>query len=55
MLWKFGQAINIGKRSEQQDRVGVFHARNGKRHLLVLADGMGGLQQGAQAAQIVIY
>ena len=54
MLWKFGQAINIGKRSEQQDRVGVFHARNGKRHLLVLADGMGGLQQGAQAAQIVI-
>ena len=54
MPWKFGHAINIGKRSEQQDRIGVFHARNCKRHLMVVADGMGGLEQGAQAAKIVI-
>ena len=54
MPWKFGHAINIGKRSEQQDRIGVFHTRNCKRHLMVVADGMGGLEQGAQAAQIVI-
>ena len=54
MQWKFGCAINIGKRSEQQDRIGIFHTRNNKRHLMVLADGMGGIEQGAQAAQIVI-
>lgn len=54
MPWKFGHAINIGKRSEQQDRIGVFHTRNCKRHLMVVADGMGGLEQGGQAAQIVI-
>lgn len=54
MSWKFGQAINIGKRSEQQDRLGLFSNKKGTRHLLVVADGMGGLQQGAQAAQIVI-
>lgn len=54
MSWKFGQAINIGKRSEQQDRIGLFHAKNGKRHLLVVADGMGGIANGDQAAQIVV-
>lgn len=54
MSWKFGQAINIGKRSEQQDRLGLFSSKNGTRHLLVVADGMGGLEQGAKAAQIVI-
>lgn len=54
MGWKFGQALNIGKRSEQQDRLALFHSKNGKRHLMVVADGMGGLENGAQAAQIVI-
>ncbi|MGR9071924.1 MAG: PP2C family protein-serine/threonine phosphatase [Gammaproteobacteria bacterium] len=54
MTWKFGQAINIGKRSEQQDRIGVFHAENGKKHLMVVADGMGGIPKGDQAAQIVV-
>lgn len=52
MPWKFGQALNIGKRDEQQDRAGIFH--NGNRHLLVVADGMGGIPDGDRAAQIVI-
>lgn len=43
---------DIGGRDEQQDRVAVF--RSGAAHLLVLADGMGGHQGGALAAQKVI-
>ncbi|MGR9053005.1 MAG: PP2C family protein-serine/threonine phosphatase [Gammaproteobacteria bacterium] len=54
MPWIFGQALGIGRRSEQQDRLGLFHSDNGKRHLLVVADGMGGLPQGDRAAQIVV-
>ena len=54
MPWKFGQALNIGKRTEQQDRIGIFHTGNGKRHLMVVADGMGGIPKGDQAAQIVV-
>ncbi|WP_305908932.1 protein phosphatase 2C domain-containing protein [Methylomarinum sp. Ch1-1] len=52
MPWKFGQALNIGKRSQQQDRVGIFH--NGDKHLMVVADGMGGIPKGDLAAQIVV-
>lgn len=52
MPWKFGQALDIGKRDEQQDRIGIFH--NGGKHLLAVADGMGGIPKGDQAAQIVI-
>lgn len=54
MPWKFGTATDIGGRSEQQDRLAVVHSRNGRRHLAVVADGMGGLQNGAQAAQILL-
>jgi serine/threonine protein phosphatase PrpC len=54
MTWKFGAATDIGGRSEQQDRLAILHSRNGRRHLVVVADGMGGLQNGAQAAQILI-
>ncbi|MGJ0486256.1 MAG: PP2C family protein-serine/threonine phosphatase [Methylomicrobium sp.] len=54
MSWKFGAATDIGSRSEQQDRLAILHSRNGRRHLVVVADGMGGLQNGAQAAQILI-
>lgn len=54
MTWKFGAATDIGSRSEQQDRLAILHSRNGRRHLVVVADGMGGLQNGAQAAQILI-
>ncbi|WP_031434207.1 PP2C family protein-serine/threonine phosphatase [Methylomarinum vadi] len=53
MPWKFGQALNIGKRNEQQDRIGIFHNGNNK-HLLVVADGMGGIPDGDKAAQIVV-
>lgn len=54
MPWNFGAATDIGGRSEQQDRIAILHSRNGRRHLLVVADGMGGLQNGAKAAQILI-
>ena len=43
---------DIGGREEQQDRVAVF--RDKEAHLLVLADGMGGHEGGALAAQKVI-
>lgn len=54
MPWQFGHALNIGKRNEQQDRIGIFHNGRGTRHMLVVADGMGGLPKGDQAAQIVV-
>ena len=43
---------DIGGRDEQQDRIAVFE--NGGAHLLALADGMGGHEGGALAAQAVI-
>lgn len=51
MSWTFGSAVDIGGRSEQQDRIAVLHAPDGQRHLIVLADGMGGIRDGALAAQ----
>lgn len=55
MTWQFDLATDIGGRAEQQDRVEVLAApeRPGE-HLVILADGMGGQQQGAVAAQAVI-
>jgi serine/threonine protein phosphatase PrpC len=52
--WKFDLATDIGGRAEQQDRVAVINDRLGDRHLVVVADGMGGHRNGAEAAQIVI-
>ena len=43
---------DIGGREEQQDRVAVFNGANA--HLLVLADGVGGHEGGALAAQALI-
>lgn len=54
MAWTFGSALDIGARSEQQDRLAVLNGIDGKRHLLVLGDGMGGLPDGALAAQTLI-
>ena len=55
MTWQFDLATHIGGRAEQQDRVEVLAVpeRPGE-HLVILADGMGGQQQGAVAAQTVI-
>jgi len=52
--WKFDHATHIGGRGEQQDRVCVLSAARGNRHLLVVADGMGGHAAGAEAAQAVV-
>jgi PPM family protein phosphatase len=53
MTWEFHLASDIGGRHEQQDRMGVFGMRD-DAHLMVLADGMGGHDDGALAAQTVI-
>jgi serine/threonine protein phosphatase PrpC len=55
MTWRFDLATAIGGRAEQQDRSEVF-ALPGRPndHLVVLADGMGGQQHGALAAQTVL-
>lgn len=54
MPWKFGAATDIGSRSEQQDRLAIVHSPDAMRHLIVVADGMGGLKNGAQAAQTLV-
>jgi PPM family protein phosphatase len=51
--WLFGEAMDIGGRSEQQDRARVFSGAD-DTHLAVVADGMGGHASGAAAAQAVI-
>jgi len=52
MNWTFAHGDDIGGRAEQQDHHALFH--EGNMHLLVLADGMGGLENGAAASRIVI-
>jgi serine/threonine protein phosphatase PrpC len=55
MPWQFDLASDIGARAEQQDRVAVLQVPGREdAHLVVLADGMGGQQQGAEAAQAVV-
>lgn len=55
MAWRFDLASEIGGRAEQQDRAEVLAAPNRSgEYLVVLADGMGGQQHGAAAAQAVI-
>jgi protein phosphatase len=54
MTWQFGTASDIGGRAEQQDRVDVIASPDGERYLLVVADGMGGYEGGALAAQAVV-
>ncbi len=53
MSWKFDTAADIGGREEQQDRVRIVSRQSEDRHLVVVADGMGGHQDGALAAQAV--
>lgn len=54
MIWQFASALAMGDRNEQQDRVAVLHSEENDSHLLVVADGMGGHEGGAIAAQTVI-
>lgn len=54
MAWNFVYAQDIGDRSEQQDRVAIFHSDDDESHVLVIADGMGGQGDGSVAAQTVI-
>ena len=55
MPWHCDSASHIGDRAEQQDRIKVLTlAQRPQDCLVVLADGMGGRQGGALAAQTVI-
>lgn len=54
MRWMTAKADHIGGRAEQQDRCGIFSSADGQRHLLLVADGMGGHEGGALAAQAVL-
>ncbi len=54
MHWKTATAEHIGKRFEQQDRAAIFESADGQRYLLALADGMGGHQGGALAAETLV-
>jgi serine/threonine protein phosphatase PrpC len=55
MTWHFDVATEIGGRAEQQDRVEVVtRPDRAGEHLAILADGVGGQQQGALAAQTTI-
>ncbi|ANQ84035.1 PP2C family protein-serine/threonine phosphatase [Azoarcus olearius] len=47
-------ACHIGGRAEQQDRAACFTSRDGRNHLLVVADGMGGHQGGELASHVVM-
>lgn len=54
--WRIGQAQHIGLRGEQQDRIGTaagFCAGNPVL-LSVLADGMGGMHDGAEFSRITV-
>lgn len=55
-FWKAGYKQDIGSRAEQQDNVGIMLGSvRGKEVLLaVLADGMGGMHDGAQFSRIVV-
>jgi serine/threonine protein phosphatase PrpC len=54
MRWRFGTASDIGGRDEQQDRVTIIESSDGDGYLIAVADGMGGYEGGALAAQAVI-
>ena len=55
-FWKTGSAQDIGSRAQQQDNLGAVNGSfRGKPALLaVLADGMGGMHDGAQFSQIAV-
>ena len=54
MSWDFATATHIGGRAEQQDRVSVIRSERNAGRLVIVADGMGGHEGGAVAAQQVV-
>ena len=54
LSWEQGASSHPGGRQEQQDRWGLFPSHNPQGLLAIVADGMGGHQDGALGAQVVI-
>jgi serine/threonine protein phosphatase PrpC len=54
MPWQFSMAADIGGRTEQQDCMDILSSDIDDSHLIIVADGMGGHQDGALAARTVI-
>lgn len=54
LRWIWGGASQVGGRTEQQDRWGVFISPNRDGLLAVVADGLGGHRDGALGAQAVM-
>ena len=52
--WEQGASSHPGGRREQQDRWGLFQSPSRQELLAIVADGMGGHQDGALGAQIAI-
>lgn len=52
MSWEIEKNVHVGGREEQEDSVATFS--KGNRHLLVVADGMGGHSGGCFASKSVI-
>ena len=54
LAWGQGAGSHTGGRQEQQDRWGLFQSHDLQGLLAIIADGMGGHQDGALGAQVVI-
>ena len=54
MQWNFQSATRTGGRDIQQDRLGILHCDDHNVSLAILADGVGGYENGEQAAQLLV-
>lgn len=53
-MWEFAKAARRGGQKDQQDRVEILSAAGGGEHLVVVADGLGGHEDGSLASDIFV-